>query len=184
MAAEIIDVVPGLWLWRSAHPDWTPGSGWDGPVTSACVRSESEVALLDPLAPPPDAIEVWSRIDASPPTIAVILKPDHVRDVDLFVRRYGARAFGPWLFYPGEAPRSDVTAIEPGSSLLLYSDGLTECLGPEGTQFGMANLTRSFADSGGVTPREVVRSLRDALDGFRGGVPLSDDLTILAAKLA
>ena len=58
--------------------------------------------MLDPLAPEPEDTEAWARLDAAPPTVAVILKPDHVRDVDLFVRRYGARAFGPWLFYPGE----------------------------------------------------------------------------------
>jgi hypothetical protein len=33
-------------------------------------------------------------IDANPPDTVVVLKPDHVRDVDLFVRRYDARAFG------------------------------------------------------------------------------------------
>ena len=31
----------------------------------------------------------------APPRRVVVLKPDHVRDVDLFVRWYGARAFGP-----------------------------------------------------------------------------------------
>jgi glyoxylase-like metal-dependent hydrolase (beta-lactamase superfamily II) len=49
--------------------------------------------------------------------MAVILKPDHVRDVDLFVRRYGARAFGPWLFWGGEAPRSELEPIQPGTVL-------------------------------------------------------------------
>ena len=52
---------------------------------------------------------------AAPPTVVVVLKPDHVRDVDLFVRRYGARAFGPWLFYPGEAPRCELEPVEPGT---------------------------------------------------------------------
>jgi hypothetical protein len=36
--------------------------------------------------------EVWARLDARPPTVLVILEPDHVSDVDLFVTRYGARA--------------------------------------------------------------------------------------------
>ena len=40
----------------------------------------------------------------------VILKPDHVRDVDLFVRWYGARAFGPQLFWRDDVPR---TELEP-----------------------------------------------------------------------
>ena len=115
--AEIRDIAPGLWVWSRAHPDWTPDSDFEGPVTSTCVATGGEVVLLDPLAPEPDDAAAWARLDAAPPTVVVILKPDHVRDVDLFVRRYGASAFGPWLFYPGEAPRCDVTAVEAGSSI-------------------------------------------------------------------
>jgi glyoxylase-like metal-dependent hydrolase (beta-lactamase superfamily II) len=114
---EIRDVAPGLWVWTRRHPGWTPDSDFDGPVTSTCVAAGGEVVVLDALAPDPDAVEAWSRLDAAPPTVAVVLKPDHVRDVDLFVGRYGARAFGPWLFYPGEAPRAELIAIEPGSSV-------------------------------------------------------------------
>jgi glyoxylase-like metal-dependent hydrolase (beta-lactamase superfamily II) len=115
--ARIVDIAPGVWVWSRPHPGWTPESDFDGPVSSTCVATGGEVVLLDPLAPEPDDEEAWARLDAAPPTVVVILKPDHVRDVDLFVRRYGARAFGPWLFYPGEAPRSEVMAIEPGSSI-------------------------------------------------------------------
>jgi glyoxylase-like metal-dependent hydrolase (beta-lactamase superfamily II) len=75
------------------------------------------VALLDPLAPPEDAAEAWERLDARPPSLVVILKPDHVRDVDLFARRYGARAFGPALFWPDDVPDTELEAIEPGSEL-------------------------------------------------------------------
>ena len=67
--------------------------------------------------PEPDDAEAWARLDGAPPTVVVVLKPDHVRDVDLFVRRYGARAFGPWLFYPGEAPRCELEPVEPGTEI-------------------------------------------------------------------
>jgi hypothetical protein len=92
MRYEVRDVAPGLWLWRLGYPDWTPRPDWGPVVASTCVESGGEVALLDPLAPPEDATEIWERLDARPPTLVVVLKPDHVRDVDLFVRRYGARA--------------------------------------------------------------------------------------------
>ncbi|MFZ1994187.1 MAG: hypothetical protein WAU75_08765 [Solirubrobacteraceae bacterium] len=114
---EVRDIAPGLWLWTRDHPDWTPDSDFDGPVTSTCVEAGGEVVVLDPVAPEPDAVETWARLDAAPPTVVVIVKPDHVRDVDLFVRRYGARAFGPWLFHPGDVPRSEITAIESGSAV-------------------------------------------------------------------
>jgi len=116
MAAEIHDVAPGLWLWRLDHPDWTPGHGWDPAVTSVCVESGGEVALLDPLAPP-DGDPVWERLEAKPPTVVAILKPDHVRDVDLFVQRYGARSFGPHLFWRDDIPETILEPVWPGSEL-------------------------------------------------------------------
>jgi len=73
--------------------------------------------LLDPLAPAADARVLWERLDARPPTAVVVLKPDHVRDVDLFVRRYGVRAFGPRLFFRWDLPETELQFIEPGSVL-------------------------------------------------------------------
>ncbi|HEY0790926.1 MAG TPA: hypothetical protein VGD78_07660 [Chthoniobacterales bacterium] len=117
MRHEIRDVAPGLWLWRAEYADWEAGSGWEPMLTSTCVESGGEVALLDPLAPPEDAAGVWARIDARPPTFIVVLKPDHVRDVDLFSRRYRARAFGPGVFNRNDVPETDLEPIEPGSQL-------------------------------------------------------------------
>jgi hypothetical protein len=117
VAGELRDVAPGLWIWRVDHPDWAPHVDWKPAVTSTYVESGGEIAVLDPLAPPEDATEVWERLDAKPPTLAVILKPDHIRDVDLFVRRYGARAYGPWLFWRGDIPETELEPIEPDSEL-------------------------------------------------------------------
>ncbi len=101
------------------HPDWTPAHDWPQHVTSTCVETRGVVALLDPIAPAdgPDGTDLWARLDARPPTIVVVLKPDHVRDVDLFVRRYGARGYGPHLFWPGGAPETALEGIEPGTEL-------------------------------------------------------------------
>jgi glyoxylase-like metal-dependent hydrolase (beta-lactamase superfamily II) len=117
MPAELRDVAPGLWLWRMPHPAWSPDADWEPLVTSTCVDSGGEIAVLDPLAPPQDAHQVWTRLDARPPTLVAILKPDHVRDVDLFTQRYGARAFGPSLFWRDDVPATELEAIEPGSEL-------------------------------------------------------------------
>jgi hypothetical protein len=114
---EIRDVGDGLWIWRVEHPDWTPDAEYDPPVTSTYVASGGEIAVLDPLAPPEDAEEIWARLDERQPTMVVILKPDHVRDVDLFVGRYGAKAFGPWLFFRHDIPKTELEEIEPGSEL-------------------------------------------------------------------
>ena len=114
---EVRDVAPGLWLWRQRHWEWRPGDDWEPEVSSWVVESRGEVVLLDPLAPKPPAPAVYDRLDRHPPTAVVVLKPDHVRDVDLFVRRYGARAYGPWLFWRSNIPETELEPIEPGSEL-------------------------------------------------------------------
>jgi hypothetical protein len=115
--SRIVDVAPGLWLWRSEHPDWQAGNPWQQLVTSTCVASGGEVAVIDGLAPRHHGAEVWERLDAAPPTVAVVLKPDHVRDVDVFAERYGARPFGPSLFFRDDIPACRLEPVQPGDVL-------------------------------------------------------------------
>ncbi len=117
MDVSTLDVAPGLWLWRQPHPDWHEGCGWEPHVASFVVESGGRTLALDPLAPPPSARAVWDRLDARPPTDVVVLKPDHVRDVDLLVRWYGADAYGPFLFWPGDVPRTTLEPVRPGDVL-------------------------------------------------------------------
>src|SRR5215469_6791351 len=114
---EFRDIAPGLWIWRLEHPHWKPGQGWEPVVACTCVESGGQRLLLDPLAPPADAAEFWQRFDAHPPTAIVVLKPDHVRDVDLLARRYNAPGFGPRLFFRWDMPETELEFIEPGSQL-------------------------------------------------------------------
>ena len=117
MEVELRDVAPGLWLWRQPHPQWEEGADWEPEVASFAVQSRGVGILLDPLAPPPGARDVWARIDALAPRAVVVLKPDHVRDVDLFVRWYGADAYGPQLFWRDDVPRTELQPVQPGDEL-------------------------------------------------------------------
>ena len=115
--SELIDVAPGLWLWQVQYSEWPRGEGWDGKVACICVESGGEIALLDPFAPANEASVVWGRLSARPPTFVVVLKPDHVRNVDFFARRYNARAFGPKVFHRDDVPEMELQYIQPGSIL-------------------------------------------------------------------
>lgn len=112
----IIDIAPGLWIWRIDHPQWEPQGGGDRVVTSVCVEEKGEIAVLDALAPPPGT-GIWDRLDAKPPTMAVVLKPDHVRSVDVFVGRYSIPAYGPDVFQKDDIPSTDLELTLPGSVL-------------------------------------------------------------------
>ena len=112
----VVDVASGLWLWRLDHPDWAPHVAWQPPVTSTVAETGGEVVLIDPLAPP-DGHDAWARLDARPPTVVAILKPDHVRDVTLFSHWYDIPAHGPWLYWKGDAPLIDLQPILPDEVL-------------------------------------------------------------------
>jgi hypothetical protein len=117
VSADIRDVAPGLWLWRQPHWEWRDGDDWEPEVSSFVVESRGETVLLDPLAPPPSARDVYDRLEASRPTAAVVLKPDHVRDVELFAHWYRIPAHGPWLYWKGDAPRLDLEPLHAGDEL-------------------------------------------------------------------
>ncbi len=117
MPYPVIDVEPGIWVWQEDDAGWQPGHGWVNPLASTCVETDGEVVVVDPIAPTADSIEAWTRLDARPPTVIAILKPDHVRDVDRFAERYKARAFGPRVFFRDDIPKIHLEGIEPGTIL-------------------------------------------------------------------
>jgi glyoxylase-like metal-dependent hydrolase (beta-lactamase superfamily II) len=53
--------------------------------------------------------------------------PDHVRDIDMFVRRYGVRAYGPLFFDPDDVPHTRLEPTFPGfvlpGGLVALHDG-------------------------------------------------------------
>jgi glyoxylase-like metal-dependent hydrolase (beta-lactamase superfamily II) len=120
---EIRDVAPGLWFWRPQNWQWRPGVDWEPSVTCTWVESGGVRLVLDALEPPAGAIEVWRRLDERPPAVAVVLKPDHLRDLDKIVRRYGCQAFGPERerfrgVVPVEAmPETVIQPVHPGDRL-------------------------------------------------------------------
>jgi Ankyrin repeats (many copies) len=124
---DVIDLAPGLWIWRIAHPSWHGDADWQRLVTCICVDAGDERWLLDPLLPPDSATKVWDRLAQRPPTAVAVLSPDHMRrtwgdpgrkSLDVVVRRYRCRAFGPAAFDPEHGPpESDVQTIVPNHPL-------------------------------------------------------------------
>jgi hypothetical protein len=128
---DVIDLAPGLWIWRLEHPAWKPEVDWQRVVTCVCVDAGGERWLIDPLLPGDGATQVWDRLAQRPPTAVAVLSPDHMRplwsdgatsrpiwSLDALVRRYGCRAFGPAVFDPDMGPpESEVQPILPHHAL-------------------------------------------------------------------
>jgi len=160
VAASFEDVAPGLAIWRTEHPDWREGLDWPQTVTSTLVESRGEVAVIDPIAPPDEDGAFWERLDALRPTMAVILKPDHVRGVDTFVRRYGVRPFGPFLFWRDDIPDAELEPIQPGTVLPGGLEALYDGRGRNETPLWL--------------PEQRTLVFADALIGAEGGLLIWD----------
>lgn len=72
--------------------------------------------------------------------------------------------------------------LNPGDTLLLYTDGVTESFSPEGDAFGENRLIESLQDANGKNIHELLQAIDAALEEFQQGELASDDLTILAIR--
>ena len=123
----VTDIAPGLWIWRIEHPHWRPDVDWQKVITCTVVDAGRERWVIDPLLPPDDATEVWDRFAQRAPTAVAVIIPDHLREtvtdrtmwsIDALADRYGARAFGPPTWEPGQGPPTHaIQTIRPGDEL-------------------------------------------------------------------
>ena len=70
----------------------------------------------------------------------------------------------------------------PGSTLVLYTDGLTEAPTAEGKEFGGARLADALRAGHTGSAREVNDSILAAVGQFAGSTGLRDDYTLLTVK--
>jgi len=72
--------------------------------------------------------------------------------------------------------------IQPGESVLFYTDGLTEAFNIEGDMFGEERLLRAVGWNESLSADDILKTVETALDDFAGNAPPSDDLTMLAVR--
>jgi sigma-B regulation protein RsbU (phosphoserine phosphatase) len=80
---------------------------------------------------------------------------------------------------PTEGYVTQSTELPPGSSFLLYTDGVTEAMQEDGEQYNQ-RLLSVLEGQRDVTPAELIRSVRTDLSAFVGNAPQTDDITLLA----
>ena len=76
-----------------------------------------------------------------------------------------------------------VYQAESGDSLLLFSDGVEDQLNATEENFGQPRVRKLLMAKNDESPFQIVTSIFEELDEFRGGVPLTDDQTIVAMKV-
>jgi sigma-B regulation protein RsbU (phosphoserine phosphatase) len=73
-------------------------------------------------------------------------------------------------------------ALDPGSSLFLYTDGLTEARDPLGNEFGEERLAACLYRSPQAEARALNMAVLNDVTVFRGSGRPADDLTLLALR--
>lgn len=83
---------------------------------------------------------------------------------------------------PDAKYRAGLAALQPGDSLMVYSDGLTEATDPGGEEFGVTRLVEAFQRHRALPLSELARSIEAELDTFVRGTPYDDDRTLVLVR--
>jgi serine phosphatase RsbU (regulator of sigma subunit) len=78
--------------------------------------------------------------------------------------------------------QSGHVSLEPGDTLLAYSDGVLECRNEVGEEFGSARLLTAFEQAQQLTARNALVALLAAVQDFANGKPLSDDVSLTVIR--
>jgi phosphoserine phosphatase RsbU/P len=72
--------------------------------------------------------------------------------------------------------------FSPGDSLVLYTDGVTEALGPDGSEYGVQRLAQLISHCISQSSREVVQKCIDDVLDFRASSQKLDDQTLMVLR--
>ena len=72
-----------------------------------------------------------------------------------------------------------ITPFDPGSRLVLYSDGITEAMNAENEEFGEQRLQDVIAQNHQATSFELLEAVINSVKQHAGNTPQSDDVTLV-----
>ena len=81
---------------------------------------------------------------------------------------------------PDQKFQSRTVQLEPGDTVVFYTDGVTEAMNGDGEQFGVQRMSDVFAASPPKNSEQAAQAMFDAVKVFVGDTPQSDDITCLA----
>jgi sigma-B regulation protein RsbU (phosphoserine phosphatase) len=70
--------------------------------------------------------------------------------------------------------------LPSGSTLLMYTDGMTDCRDTQGEAFGLERIKKTLSGLAGASAQEVCDQLFDTLMRFQDGSKQDDDVTLVA----
>jgi sigma-B regulation protein RsbU (phosphoserine phosphatase) len=94
-----------------------------------------------------------------------------------------------------EPPRGILVGVDPSASyeaaslplrggdvLVMYTDGVTEAMDPDGRLFSLERLLSCLRECPAGSAEEIASRISDGVTGFAGGAPQSDDITTVVLR--
>ena len=78
--------------------------------------------------------------------------------------------------------RRETLLLEPGESLFLYTDGVTEAMNTADELFGDDRLRGELETLAGKGPDSIAAAVMERVKEFASGAPQSDDITVMAVQ--
>ena len=105
----------------------------------------------------------------------------------ILIRRGAAEeAFTEGSYPVGLVPEAEYTAVclklEPGDTLVLFSDGVTEAMDPDEQMFGIARLKELLTGQLECPLEQLQKCVLEAVENFARGAHQADDLTLLIVR--
>jgi len=95
-------------------------------------------------------------------------------------------AFTEGSFPVGLVPEAEYTAVclklEPGDTLVLFSDGVTEAMDPNDELYGVPRLKQVLTGLAECPLEEIQKCVLESVENFARGAHQADDLTLLVVR--
>ncbi|HKV25263.1 MAG TPA: SpoIIE family protein phosphatase [Candidatus Acidoferrum sp.] len=105
-----------------------------------------------------------------------------------FLIRHGAaeEPFSEGSYPVGLVPEAEYSVsrlkLEPGDTMVLFSDGVTEAMDPEEQLFGVARLREVLTGQSECPLEQLQKCVLEAVENFARGASQADDLTLLIVR--
>ena len=83
---------------------------------------------------------------------------------------------------PGFEYQQTTYQLEPGDTIVLYTDGVTEAMNHDSQLFGIAGLQQYFTSAPPSDAESTGMQVMQAVASFAGDAPQSDDITCLTLR--
>jgi phosphoserine phosphatase RsbU/P len=85
------------------------------------------------------------------------------------------------LWDPITIDEREVT-LASGDTLIMYTDGMTDCRSPEGEAFGLDRIKNLLSELTKLNAQQVSDRLLETLQGYQNGAKQDDDVTLVTIK--